>query len=187
MPRPRSVSDATVLDAALEIVHRSGPAALSFAALATASGLAGSTIVQRFGSKDGLLRATLTRAWDRLDASTAAAITAASLDAAGVVDLFVALTGHYDPDDFADQLLVLREDFRDPILRQRGERWISTLADAVDDRLAGAARRDVRLGALLVAQWQGTLTVWGFTRAAPLPEMVRSAIEQLLARELIAG
>ena len=82
---------------------------------------------------------------------------------------------------------MLREDFRDPILRQRGERWISTLADAVDDRLAGAARRDVRLGALLVAQWQGTLTVWGFTRAAPLPEMVRSAIEQLLARELTAG
>src|SRR4051794_26254279 len=100
MARPRSVSDAIVLDAALDIVHRSGPAALSFGALAAASGLAGSTIVQRFGSKEGLLRATLARAWDRLDASTAAAIADASLDAAGVVDLFVALTGHYDPDDF---------------------------------------------------------------------------------------
>ena len=47
---------------ALDIVHRSGPAALSFATLAARVGLASSTIVQRFGSKPTLLRAALLRA-----------------------------------------------------------------------------------------------------------------------------
>jgi len=185
MPRPRTVSDQALLDAALDVVHRSGPAALSFSTLAGAVGLAGSTIVQRFGTKAALLHAALAHAWDRLDADTAAAIADASPDAAGVVDMLVALTGQYETDDFADQLLVLREDLRDPELRQRGQHWIELLAAAVDERVGGAATAsDGRLGELVVAQWQGTLTVWGFTRGGPLANIVRTSLEMLLAREL---
>lgn len=183
MPRPRTVSDEALLDAALDIVHRSGPAALSFSTLAGAVGLAGSTIVQRFGSKAALLHAALAHAWDRLDAETAAAIDAASDDAAGVIDMLVALTGQYETDDFADQLLVLREDLRDPKLRRRGQHWIELLAAAIDERV-GAAASDGRLGELVVAQWQGTLTVWGFTHGGPLADMVRRSLETLLAPEL---
>jgi len=173
MPRHRTVSDERLLDAALEVVHGSGPSALSFATLASRVGLSGSTIVQRFGSKADLLQATLLHAWDRLDADTAAAIASAAPDATGVVDLFVALSGMYDTDDFADQLMVLRD---------RGKRWIALLAGAVEERLRDTPGGSEGLGELLVAHWQGTCTVWSFTRSGPLPAFVRRSMEQLLER-----
>lgn len=189
MPRPKTVHDDQLLEVALGIVHRSGPAALTFAALAEQVGLAGSTVVQRFGTKPALLRAALVHAWDRLDAATAAADRSASLDAAGTVDLLVALSGQYAAADFADQLLVLREDFRDPVLRARGQAWIATLAAAIERRLVvasghagGADEEGEGIGELIVAHWQGTLTVWGFTRSGPLPVVVRRSLEQLLER-----
>ena len=136
MPRNRTIPDHVVLSAALDIVHADGPAALSFGTLAERVGLAGSTLVQRFGSRAGLLQQALLQAWDRLDAETARADAAAGPGPAGVVDLLVDLSGEYTEDDFADQLLVLREDLRDPVLRARGEAWIDVLAGMIDRRLA---------------------------------------------------
>ena len=85
-------------------------------------------------------------------------------------------------DDYADQLMVLREDLRDPVLRARGEAWVATLAGAVDERLGRRPGRDPGLGELVVAQWQGTLIVWSFTRSGPLPTVVRRSLEAFLDR-----
>lgn len=184
MPRTKTIPDEVLLAAALDIVHREGPAALTFSTLAQVVDLASSTIVQRFGSKANLLRATLSHAWDQLDRNTAAAVTAASDDAAGVVDLLVALSGSYEANDYADQLMVLREDLRDPVLRSRGEAWINALAGSIEERLIDAPAGSAGLGSLVVAHWQGTLTVWGFTRPGPLPAFVRRSVEELLRRLL---
>ena len=43
------------------------------------------------------------------------------------------------------------------------------------------------LGELVVAHWQGTLTVWGFTRAGRVDRVVRRFLEALLDRLLAAG
>lgn len=182
MPRHRTVSDEDLLSAAFHIVQLSGPAALSFGSLASEIGLAASTIVQRFGSKAALLRAALALAWDRLDDATASATSAAAVDSSGVVDLLVALSGQYDAHDFADQLLVLREDLRDPVLRARGEAWIGDLVRAIEVRLASVPGGADGLGQLIVAHWQGTLTVWSFTRSGPLQERVRVSTTELLTR-----
>lgn len=182
MPRPKSIPDDHLLDAALGIVHRSGPAALSFAPLAAEVGLAPSTIVQRFGSKAGLLQAALLRAWDHLDAETEAAVTSAPDGPGGVVDLLVSLSGPYDRDDQADGLVVLREDLRDPVLRARGEGWITTLVRAVEERLDDVPGGAAGLGEAVVAAWQGTLVVWGFTRSGSLPDAVRRTVGTLLDR-----
>lgn len=182
MPRQRTVSDEALLDAALGIVHTSGPDALTFAALSPHAGLAASTIVQRFGTKAALLHAALARAWDRLDDDTATAIDRAPAEPSGVIDLLMALTGQYDAHDFADQLLVLREDLRDPILRERGEQWLATLTEAIERRLDPVPGGTAGLGELILAQWQGTLTVWSFTRQGPLIDVVRDALEDLFDR-----
>lgn len=180
VPRNRTIPDEVVLSAALDIVHADGPAALSFGTLAKRVGLAGSTLVQRFGSRARLLQQALLLAWDRLDAETARADDAAGPGPAGVVDLLVDLSGEYNEDDFADQLLVLREDLRDPVLRARGEAWIDSLAGMIDRRLSGRAGDPPGLGRLVVAHWQGTLTVWSFTRPNPLPATVADALTDLL-------
>ncbi len=183
MPRKRTVSDEALLDAALLVVRDAGPDALSFGVLAPRAGLAASTIVQRFGTKASLLRAALGRAWDLLDEDTARADAAAGPGASGVVDLLVQLSGQYDEHgDYPDGLRVLAEDLRDPVLRERGRVWIATLEAAIERRLAAAPGGAAGLGVLVVAHWQGTLTVWAFRRDEPLRTAVRRSLEQLLDR-----
>jgi AcrR family transcriptional regulator len=182
MPRKRTIPDEDLLDAALGLVREVGPEAVSFGTLATRVGLAPSTLVQRFGSKARLLHAALLRAWRQLEAVTDEAIATAPDGPDGVVELLVSLTGQYDAHDFADQLRVLREDLRDPALRQRGEAWFAALSDAVEARLAGTPGGEAGLGRLVVATWQGTLTVWSFTREGPVVDTVRRTLEDLLAR-----
>jgi AcrR family transcriptional regulator len=179
MPRQRTIPDQDLLDGALVVVRAAGPEALTFAAVATETGLAASTLVQRFGTKAGLLRAALLRAWDLLDERTTAATATAGSGPDGVVELLVGLSGSYDAHDFADQLRVLREDLRDPVLRERGRRWLALLAREVQDRLGPATPPG--LGLLVVAHWQGTLTVWSFTRETALVDAVRAALTGLLA------
>jgi AcrR family transcriptional regulator len=182
MPRKRTVPDQDLLDAALVVVRSAGPEALTFGALSRETGLAASTLVQRFGTKAGLLRAALLRAWDLLEEATAAAVSAARPGPAGVVELLVTLTGPHQVRDVADQLRVLREDLRDPVLRERGRVWLGTLADAVEQRLPDVSGGSAGLGNLVLAQWQGTLTRWSFTRDGPLTDAVRDALTELLAR-----
>jgi hypothetical protein len=97
--------------------------------------------------------------------------------------MLVSLTGQYEANDYADQLMVLREDLRDPVLRARGEAWIATLAAAIEARLGEGSDAD-GLGELVLAHWQGTITVWSFTRRGPLRAVVRDSLELLLARIL---
>ncbi len=182
MARPRTVSDESLLDAALLIVREQGPESLSFGVLASRVDLAASTIVQRFGSRQNLLRAALLLAWDRLGSDTADAIGRADVGTRGVVDLLVALSGQYDEDDFADQLLLLREDLRDPILRARGKAWVRELAATIEAQLDAPRRNVEGLGLLVVAHWQGTLTLWAFRRTGSIADTVRTALDDLFER-----
>ncbi len=152
-----------------------GTEGLTFNAVAERAGLAASTIVQRFGSKPGLLRAALLRAWDRLDNDTSTAVATSGRGAKGVIDLLVQLSGQYQAHDYADQLRILREDLRDPVLTTRGRAWLATLAEAIEERVPPIS------GMLVLAQWQGTLTLWSLTRDAPIEVMVRRNLRALLA------
>ncbi|WP_163120624.1 TetR/AcrR family transcriptional regulator, partial [Acinetobacter pittii] len=81
------IPDHAVLDQALALMRRAGPEGVSFAALALEIGLSPATLVQRFGSKAGLLGATLGHAWTALEARTATDAAAMPRTPAGAVDL----------------------------------------------------------------------------------------------------
>jgi AcrR family transcriptional regulator len=140
--------------------------------------------VQRFKTKSDLLRAALLRAWDRLDEDTATAIESAPSGPNGVTELLVRLSGQYEAGDCANQLRVLREDLRDPVLTARGGAWLATLSDAIEARLADGPAPVAGLGLQILAQWQGTLTIWSFTRQEPVQVMVRRNLDDLLQRLL---
>src|SRR5438045_4205506 len=71
-PRPRGASDADILAAAFRAVSRLGPARLTLADVAQEAGLSPATLVQRFGSKRGLLLALAGSAAEGVDACFAA-------------------------------------------------------------------------------------------------------------------
>jgi AcrR family transcriptional regulator len=60
-PRPQTVTDAEVFAAAARVLARGGPAPLMLADIATETGLTAGRLVQRFGSKRGLLLAIAAR------------------------------------------------------------------------------------------------------------------------------
>jgi hypothetical protein len=64
------------------------------------------------------------------------------------------------------------------VLRERGQRWLALLGQEVQRRLEPTAPEGI--GDLVVAHWQGTLTIWGFTRSTPLADAVRTALTDLL-------
>ncbi len=60
-PRPRKASDDEVFGAVMRVMSRVGPADLTLTAIAREAGLTAGALVQRFGSKQQLLRAMSSR------------------------------------------------------------------------------------------------------------------------------
>lgn len=185
MARPKTMPDRDVLAAALKVMHEKGPEALTFASLAAACGLSASTLVQRFKNKEELARAALLFAWDDLDAKTEAAITAAPRTPEGAVEILVALSGDYGGiEAYAEGLLMLREDFRDPRLRARGSAWGAVISTAITACFASTPCTPDNIGMLMASQWQGCLLWWGFNPAGPIDAHVRRSLEEFVAAVL---
>ncbi len=182
MPRPKTLSDQDVLKAAYALMHERGPEALTFATVGEACGLSASTLVQRFKSKDKLVQATLLHAWDELDARTAALSAKAAKNPAGAIRLLAGLSGSYGGiEAYANGLLVLREDVRDPVLRARGTAWKAALSKALDACFAGTPRAPRGIGLLMATHWQGSLLWWSFDPKQDVARYVEASLKRFVA------
>jgi AcrR family transcriptional regulator len=182
MPRLKTQPDNKVLEVALGIIHEHGPGALTFDSLSRACGLSGATLVQRFGNKAELKRKALLHAWDSLDARTAELAAAMPKTPAGAVDLLVALSGSYGGiETYAEGLLVLREDLRDPALRARGAAWKATLSEILDQRFAAVPGTPDGIGLMMATQWQGSLLWWGFDPKGRVEDYVADSLRRFVA------
>jgi AcrR family transcriptional regulator len=146
MPRTRTIPDSRIFEAIQQLLDKGGDRAVSFATVAAATGLAPPTLVQRYGSRDGMVRAARVAAWERLSATTLQAIRAT--EDKGPQALLKALAAT-DPAS-----LVL--DARDPDLAQRAAAWQATVESALALRL-GSGQKARETAALLFAAWQGQL------------------------------
>ncbi|WP_037436224.1 TetR family transcriptional regulator [Sinorhizobium fredii] len=182
MPRPKTLPNVEVLDAALGIMRKVGPEGLTFAALSAVCGLSASTLVQRFETKSGLIQAALLQAWDRLDRLTAELAANAPKTPAGAVALLAGLSGDYGGiESYADDLLILREDLRDPLLRARGAAWRDVLSTALEERFARVPTAPAGIGLMMAAQWQGALLWWSFDPGVPVTDFVEESLERFVA------
>lgn len=93
-PRPRTVEDSAILDAAIEVLSRIGSERMTLADVGGAVGLSAATLVQRFGSKRDLMLALLRHAMGDIETRFEAAIAShqSPLDA-----LFAAVTERPGP------------------------------------------------------------------------------------------
>lgn len=144
MPRTRAIPDTDIFAAILRLLAAGGDRAVSFGSVGKATGLAPPTLVQRYGSRDAMVRAARHSAWDELERRTGAAI-AASADK-GPQGLLKAI----GPVDAAATLA----DLRDPELTTRAASWRLGVETALALRL-GAGQKAREGAALLFAAWQG--------------------------------
>jgi AcrR family transcriptional regulator len=181
MPRRKSQTDEQVLDAALAILRDGGVEGLTFAALARRSGLSAATLVQRFGSKPELGRRALLQAWDQLDDLTAELAETVPRTAAGADELLIGLSRqHEGSGDEGSGLLLLREDLRDPVLRERGAAWETALIEALDDCFSTTPGAPDRIGHVLASYWQGALIWWMFRPSIPLEEYLTQSLTEVI-------
>lgn len=179
MPRPRTQTDEQLLEASLALMHARGPDALTFASLSAACGLAAATLVQRFGNKATLKQRTLLHAWDRLDHRTAQLAATIPRTPQGAVALLVGLSEQYGGiESYAEGLLVLREDLRDPLLRDRGADWKKALIEVLDECVPDAPEG---FGLLMATHWQGALLWWSFDPKQRLEKYVERSLESLIS------
>jgi AcrR family transcriptional regulator len=182
MPRPKTLPDRDVLEAALNLMHGHGPDSLTFASLAEACGLSAATLVQRFESKAGLRQKTLLFAWDQLDAKTASLAARTPKTPEGAIGLLVGLSKDYGGiESYAEGLLVLREDLRDPVLRVRGAAWKAELSKALDACFADDPLASPGIGMLMASQWQGSLLWWGFDPCGKVEKYVEESLGRFVS------
>lgn len=188
MPRTKTLSDEKVLEAALDILRDSGPEALTFESVARACGLSAATLVQRFKTKAGLKQSTLLLAWDRLDEKTAALAATVPKTPDGAVEMLVALSSDYGGiENYAEGLLILREDLRDPVLRARGAAWKAALSGALEECFSKIGRAPRGIGLLTASQWQGSLVWWSFDPQGSVESYVEANLRRFIYAVVVSG
>jgi AcrR family transcriptional regulator len=171
MTRRKIISDGEVLDAAAKVMFAAGPS-FTLAEVATATGIAPATLVQRFGDKHGLVVAAIARDNAAFEAFLAGA--PAGVGAEAVIAIFAAMFDgpDTDADHFADQLLWLRQDMRDPDLNRLARARFAALRAAVAARMPPLPVPAEAAARLIQAQWEGALLQWGIEREGRLSEFV---------------
>jgi AcrR family transcriptional regulator len=190
MARPRTVDDAVVLAAAAEVVNRVGPSRLTLQRVADEVGLSAPTLVQRFGSKRGLLLAMGEQAasgWPEVFA-TARSRTGSALDA--LVEALVDLTAHVaTPEALANSIAFLQIDLSDPEFHERTvasmRRMRELMAELLDEAVeAGDLPRGTDTGALagsVMNAYNGALVSWAIFREGTLADWLRRELRHVLS------
>ena len=155
MPRHRTIPDETVFAATRALLAEGGDKAASFALVARATGLAASSLAQRYASQEGMVRAALTDGWAALMRRTEIAEGEAPLGLKGVPAL-LKLLGRGD----AGEIVLLVTHQADPELRDRAEAWRIRVEAALALRLSGGdggAEKRGESASMIFAAWQGRL------------------------------
>lgn len=144
MARKRTIPDDRIYAAIQKLLEDGGDKAVSFGTVAKVTGLAASSLVQRYGNREGMIRAARLAAWAALEARTAGAI--AETSEKGAPALLKALG---QPD-----VRAVTDDLRDPELRARALAWRAGVVAMLALRLGGGAKaREAAM--VLFAAWQG--------------------------------
>lgn len=190
-PRPRTISDDDIFAAAHRAMIRLGPSALTLADVAKEAGISAATLVQRFGSKRGLLLAVSTAAAaGSMDACVdmLRQKTASPLEMLIEAAMFMALTVE-TPEAVANHLgFFLQVDLSDPDFYPHTLE-MSRQMDAAYRRLADEAVAagelmpcdTTALARAIGAIAAGSLIGWAVYRKGRPADWVRRDVETLMA------
>jgi len=189
MTRPRTVSDEQILAAAMTAIGRHGPARLTLAHVAQEVGLSPAALVQRFGSKAGLLRAAASRGSDRAGEVFDRIRANASSPTAALIEAMVAFGGGIaTQEEMANHIGMLQLDLSEPELLEQVVAQARTLRGHME-RLLEEARAageldvgdPVDLAETVYTVYNGALVTWAIAGSGPLADWIRDRIRRVLA------
>lgn len=184
MARTKQLSDEAVLDAVMPTIFGKGPREFTLGEAGRAAGLSAGTLVQRFGSKQGLVIAALElanrrnfAALDRLPAATGAE---------AIIRIFVDRTpGPEHEALLGDQLLWLRESMADAAVNAVSRDYFIQFRRALAERMPPLAIPADQAVLLVEAVWHGSMIQWGIGREGQLRGFVERNLRAWFA--LAAG
>ena len=188
-PRPRTVEDADILMAASQVISRLGPAKVTLADVSKEIGLSPATLVQRFGSKRGLLLALAKSGGEGVEACFAAV----RAEHPGPLDALVASATHMtrmvkSPEELANGLAFLQLDLSDKefhrLALDNSEQIHAGYRALIDEAVAAGelVPCDTRALARAVGALSGgSLIGWAIHREGTAEKWVTSDLETLLA------
>jgi AcrR family transcriptional regulator len=189
MGRPRTTTDDAILAGASRVVTRLGPAGLTLAEVAREAGLAPATLVQRFGSKRGLLLALAARGaagvaepFDRARAGFGSPL-ATLLAAMRAMAAFVST-----PEELANHLALFQMDLREPDFHRLALAHAEALRAQIRSLLDEAAAAGelgpcdtTRLARAVQVTFNGSLVTWAVHRHGPVEDAVSDDLAYLLS------
>jgi AcrR family transcriptional regulator len=181
MARRKSISDDEILERALPVIARAGPAGFTLADVAGEIGLSPATLLQRFGDKKTLVARAFARDNERF-ARWIAELPEGRGEAATLAVYRAATEGfHADADpEIADHLLWLREDIRDPVFNAMARSRFALFRAAILERLPPLRLPPAEVARLLDAQLHGALIQWAIEPKGSLTDYVMKDLATLL-------
>jgi AcrR family transcriptional regulator len=188
--RPRGIDDAAILRATVDVIGRVGPVGLTLAAVAREVGLVPGTLMQRFGSKRGLLLALAESAAKDADALLARVRAEHAAALTALAALIVAPAASMStPETFANHLAFLCIDLTDPEFRPFALAVHQAQSRAVEELLtqallAGDLRPGTNVAALgrsVQAVASGAGLIWALDRQGSLEQRLRQALDSVLS------
>jgi len=187
-PRPRETSDAEILAATGRAMQRYGPAQLTLARVAKEAGVVPATLIQRFGTKRGLLLAACSTAPGSVPQQFAAAREKYKSPLRTLVELYVECSSFAStPESMVNGLAYLQNDLTDPEFRAITLAQFKALRAETKKLLdeAVAAREMVKcdtaeLARLIQQVNGGSMLDWAVFREGSLASWLRRDVEALL-------
>ena len=188
-PRPRTIDDGAILQAAAMVISRLGPSTFTLADVAKAVRLSPATLLQRFGSKRGLMVALAQAGVDGVDACFDAVRAAHPRPLEALMAAATEMTRHVDtPEEMANHLAFLQIDLSDPefyrLMLENSTRILAGYKVLLDEAIAAGelASCDTRRLARAVGSMAGgSLISWAVLRDGTAEAFVRKDLETLLA------
>ena len=181
MGRRKTLSDDEILERALPVMARAGPAGFTLSDLATEIGLSPATLLQRFGSKRTLVERAFARDNERFARWIAELPGGHGVAAALAVYRAAIEVFHAEPhSELADHLLWLREDIRSPTFNALARARFALFRAAILKRLPATRLPREEVSRLLDAQCHGAIVQWAIEPRGSLTDYVMKSLTAVL-------
>ena len=187
-PRPRTATEGDVMTGVARAIRRTGPVRLTLADVAMEVGLAPATLVQRYGSKRGLLLAFAGKSAEIAAQPFTDAREARSNPLDALLLALKTMALHVDtPEELSNNLAFLQMDLDDPEFHKHAlahartvRREIASLLDeAIDEKILLPCDTR-RLARAVHAAYNGALVTWAIEREGTLGNYLGKIVETIL-------